>query len=1271
MKVFASLLFLSCLVILAASDCPDTSGATRWSSLYSSLAAGAKVNIAAGSSVLLDVSTVVLDSVTISGTLFVEDTTLELKAGYVKVMNGGALIAGGSDCPITQKVTITLYGSSTNSGVNTIGTETDNGVTTQFGSKGLVVTTGGTIVMYGAVNGPTWTRISSSVEKGSSTLNLKEAVQWKAGDTVIITSTDYAQVYNYDKYSNFPESIGAEFPDQNEKKQIQSVSSDGMTIVLTTPLNFGHWGKDYQFAEVAVLDRNIVIQSDPGSEADNNYGGHIMMRKGKRIELSGIEVTRMGQKGVLARYPVHFHNMRFAFDIKPFIKDSSIHDNFQRCLVIHESHGVTVSNNVAFNTFGHCFFLEDGGEHGNVFDSNLGVYTQPTVAGTGQLIPSDDRPAIFWITNPNNTWTNNVAVGGHFGFWFGMPVKPRNLGKIYWDNDPFMFPRQLPLGLFDSNVAHSNFQNGVHIDDMETSNGETELADYRPMEGPYTDYYPYGVRPLEARFTRTLAYKNRDFGIWGKTGLHFDECVLQDNAKGFMVNGRTVLSNSLITGESDNVGNPVSIYGRPVESRSYPSRWGDINQDLQGHSSYDNGGPQFSVRNTFVNFVSTPDRKAGALVPIFHGPFMLYPRNQFGHELSFINANRVYINYGPADCEYGWNILDADGSVTGINGGAWIQSNETHFQRDGCNWKEEWNAYVCPLFAEGYIQFSLTSDSAPSAAGGAGTGYDIPKTGGRTIRSIVRPLGSDYYTGVKGQMQGASLSGFQYMHNLIARRSYSLEFYTDDGTPSYTPSSFTINMQSSSPGDWIIFALPYPSGTTFSGKQLNYPYGDLSEVDSVSKLTPTTFYYDSDTNHLYLLFVNNDVGAQVSDVFGYGVSDAGYYAPLQIQASCGGGCQPTLKGVPPIPTLPSALNAESYIADLQGCQSIVTPSSSNSGKAFFFFHPESFSGNRELHYKFFHDLKGTGLSISILDGAIGAEGKSLVTQSIATGTTASAGIWYLSRNQWEKLVAGNLYASIMDSDGKEVLRGQIQCSGSCSKPSKSAASLYDVCKPSYETLPVYTDNLISPISTSAWDTSSITVDPSYTADVLCGSSALRFGFQAKNNALLFSYWGSQKDLVLDSRFKSLEFFVKVAPGYGSIPLSVGCYTESGEQSMVNVKGDEIDNYVIDETVWSRVRISVSRLELDTFSGKLKNLIITYNRYPYVAGDVIIDEVRWITEEAQAITEQSDVSVATAGSPICSGRPSIVGAKDTNQNAQSSATFAVPFLLVPLIAVLFI
>jgi hypothetical protein len=70
---------------------------------------------------------------------------------------------------------------------------------------------------------------------------------------------------------------------------------------------------------------------------------------------------------------------------------------------------------------GHSIFFEDGIETGNIVDSNVVVKCQ----SSSSLLNTDLWASAFWITNPNNTITNNRAVGGsHNGFWYNLPKRP-------------------------------------------------------------------------------------------------------------------------------------------------------------------------------------------------------------------------------------------------------------------------------------------------------------------------------------------------------------------------------------------------------------------------------------------------------------------------------------------------------------------------------------------------------------------------------------------------------------------------------------------------------------------------------------------------------------------------------------------------------------------------------------------------------------------------------------------------------------------------------
>src|SRR5690606_781375 len=99
-----------------------------------------------------------------------------------------------------------------------------------------------------------------------------------------------------------------------------------------------------------------------------------------------------------------------------------------------------------------CFFLEDGIEYGNELVHNLAIQTkchtskpcEPTnLAAAGEanqqrqstaprgqqsqevVLPSDNTVASFWITNPANSYIDNVAAGSDAnGFWFSLPEHP-------------------------------------------------------------------------------------------------------------------------------------------------------------------------------------------------------------------------------------------------------------------------------------------------------------------------------------------------------------------------------------------------------------------------------------------------------------------------------------------------------------------------------------------------------------------------------------------------------------------------------------------------------------------------------------------------------------------------------------------------------------------------------------------------------------------------------------------------------------------------------
>ena len=104
--------------------------------------------------------------------------------------------------------------------------------------------------------------------------------------------------------------------------------------------------------EVALLDRSLIIE---GAKDDGEFatlGGHFMVLHTPHVHqhLEGALLQNMGQQGILGKYPLHFHMSECVHGST--LSKNVIWKSNQRCIVIHGSHNVTVSENVAFDSQG-------------------------------------------------------------------------------------------------------------------------------------------------------------------------------------------------------------------------------------------------------------------------------------------------------------------------------------------------------------------------------------------------------------------------------------------------------------------------------------------------------------------------------------------------------------------------------------------------------------------------------------------------------------------------------------------------------------------------------------------------------------------------------------------------------------------------------------------------------------------------------------------------------------------------------------------------------
>ncbi len=815
-------------------------------------AAGEQVTFESGTEVILDVSPPALGGITISGKLtFADESDLELSTEWIMVH--GELQIGTEAAPFTHKATITL---------------TDNVKDEQLmgmGDRGIMLS-GGTLNLHGNRSNA-WTKLSSTAAAGASSIEVLNADQWQVGDEIVLASTDYD-------------------PRQAERRTITAISGNALT--LDTPLEYMHFGQITfevdERGEVGLLTRNIKVQASADAE-QSFFGGHIMAMVTSKMYVDGVELNRMGQNLELARYPIHWHLVGDAGSGQ-YLRNAAIHDTYNRCVTVHGTNNLQVENNVTYNNVGHCFFLEDGIETGNAFISNLVIQTKchtslpcdPTNLApfgasadglnfktTGQdsteiLIPSDNTVSSFWITNPDNTYRNNVAAGSDAtGFWFAFPEHPTgafadsDLSKATW-------PRRTKFREFKGNVSHSNFDSFMG-DRAPRADGHFAVGGFISLVDP-TDAQSAQVESVVEDFT---SYKNRNNGIWARGELHlYKGLKMADNGIGFThasgLFGQSAYTSrvvdSLFVGESENVGNPRApaeiAYGRSLphpEVADFPIRAYEF---YDYHHELDN--------NTFVNYQDNATRKTGAISYLLFTSFGMSSNNTVERS-TFINAKPVYfppIDNRWSNDDYGNTVYttsvfnDKDGTITGAPNSFIVNITGTDAINvdEHCEVKSDWNAAVCTgdigrmnvAGGGGAVGFGGFGGGGGGGAGGAGAGgapraapaappaappappvFAIAPGGGR-IRGNRAPAGPPVVL---------SRNGTEFAADGETNVRASTEYKVITERP-----SLNLNVKELDTGSWVMFELPGFT-TAASGTAVD-------SLDALRMASTTSYYKGND-----------------------------------------------------------------------------------------------------------------------------------------------------------------------------------------------------------------------------------------------------------------------------------------------------------------------------------------------------------------------------------------------------------------------------------------
>src|SRR5579863_4844035 len=696
----------------------------------------ALVTIGRDMNVVLDVTPPELHGLTINGKLsFSDNKDLELTTEWIMVH--GELEIGTEAKPHTHQATITL---------------TDNVKDEDFGGLGGndrsdrgIMLMGGTLNLHGDRTN-SWTKLSGTANAGATSIQVLNAAGWRVGDEIVLASTDYD-------------------PRQAERRNIAAIHANtngGNTITLDKKLDYMHFGKITfdvdERGEVGLLTRNIKLQASADAE-QSFFGGHVMAMVGSRMFVEGVELNRMGQNMHLARYPIHWHLVGDGGQGQ-YIRNSAIHDTYNRCVTVHGTNFLHVENNVTYNTVGHCFFLEDGAEHGNQFVHNLAIqikchtskacaptnlgangenmgsnplnratYRAASMSGKDTLLPSDNTVTAYWITNPDNVFIDNVAAGSdENGFWWSLPEHPQGkfegteISKTTW-------PRRTRMAEFRGNVAHSNYD-GFMLDRNINLEGVFGLAgpSHVAKENPADD----NSKSVESLLQDLTAYKNRNGGAWSRGELHvYKNFKAADNAIGFTSSTgsfgadkfTSLVVDSLFVGETDNIGNPVTpeekAYGRSLPKRLIPDF------PIHAYEYYDYRHDV--VNTTFVNFQDNKQRGSGALSWLLYTGAGVTTENTV-KSAKYINAKPVY--FPKIDSRFDSDnrsgsayrtaaIHDLDGSTTGIPDSYVLLhdgENDSVATDDTCKIQPTWNASVCAGDI-GRIQFSIRRGGATRGLG--------------------------------------------------------------------------------------------------------------------------------------------------------------------------------------------------------------------------------------------------------------------------------------------------------------------------------------------------------------------------------------------------------------------------------------------------------------------------------------------------------------------------------------------------------------------------
>ncbi|MFM1872714.1 MAG: hypothetical protein RL398_2136 [Planctomycetota bacterium] len=534
------------------------------------------VTIPAGEVIILDVATPALRSVMIQGTLAAHPAyDVTLRSQTILIEDGGTLQIGAATAPYTKKARIILHG---NRSAHAIRSE-DNGLDNDGAVRGLHVMAGGSLRLFGDMDGRQMSRIDGHIQANSTNIVLERDVSWKAGDQIALSITDFHGV---------------------GQTEILTLAQDanGRQLTLTSPVQTFRWGRlQYPIdtpvngsamsltpgtftpaspetptvlderATVVRLTRNIVIEgADDAAWTESGFGAHVMvMGLTSTAQVDGVEFRRVGQRQAMGRYPFHWHMLSYTSANKDgvgggtflgqanpanhFLTNSAVWNSSNRAVTIHGTCGVRVDSVYAVDIRGHAFFEEDGPEENNTITNCIAMKVRDP--GSSYRIKIHDQDASgFWLVNPNNVVANNMAsdCDGR-GLWNSFAARCFGLCR-----NAAVEPAFIVVDTFDDNIGHSNKLQGITTE-LGVTDEAGNVGSIR-----YLERYTTG-QPHEFFMRRNQVWKNLDGGYMNRVmQARYISWIGADNSgKDFHGTslGSATQQHALLIGTSLNNGTPA------------------------------------------------------------------------------------------------------------------------------------------------------------------------------------------------------------------------------------------------------------------------------------------------------------------------------------------------------------------------------------------------------------------------------------------------------------------------------------------------------------------------------------------------------------------------------------------------------------------------------------------------------------------------------------------------------------------------------------------